>query len=304
MRFHPKVGYGLQPHNASRKNRGKKEQPGNYRQVSFTLVSEKVMGKILLESNFKHMKDQKVTSSLIDCTLSKFTDDAKLGGMADTPDGCAAIQRDLDRLENWTQRNLHWQRPRLESCVQFWAPRYKKGVGLLEQVQRRATKMIKGLEHLSYEEWLRELGLFSPEKRRLGGAWGGDLINVYKYLMRGSEEEGARLFSAVPTDRTRGNGYKLKNREVQPEHKKRLFLVLPYMKSGTDALGTEGPQALSWIAATLEFPKHDIPDYFVVASMPQPVTRIQEVGVPSWVTLADNQITVLKGDSTSFCTGK
>jgi len=93
----------------------------------------------------------------------------------------------------------------LESCIQLWRPHDKKDMDLLEWVQRRATKVIRGLEHLFYKERLRYLGLFSLEKRRV---W-GDRMAAFQCLKGAYRKDGEYIFSRACCDRTRSNGFKL-----------------------------------------------------------------------------------------------
>lgn len=97
---------------------------------------------------------------------------------------------------------LHW-----EYCVHFWAPKCEKVFGedgkVPEGIQRKATKLMKGIEGMSCGEWPRTPGLSSLERRGLS-----HLLALCRFLRRGSAQRGAELFSQVSKDRTHGNGLK------------------------------------------------------------------------------------------------
>ena len=84
-------------------------------------------------------------------------------------------------------------RPYMESCIQLCSPQHRKDMDLLERVQRRARKMMQGLEHLSYKERLQ-----------------GDLIEAFQYLKGAYRKDGESIFSRTCGDGTRSNGFKLR----------------------------------------------------------------------------------------------
>jgi len=112
-------------------------------------------------------------------------------------------------------------RPHLESCIQLWSTQHRKDMELLERVQRRATKKIRGLGHLFCEEKLRELWVFSLENRRLLG----DLIAAF-WKPKGSFKKAVEgLFTRACSDRTRGNGFKLKEGRFRLYIRKKFLTV-------------------------------------------------------------------------------
>ncbi|KFW06644.1 hypothetical protein N326_08555, partial [Eurypyga helias] len=112
-------------------------------------------------------------------------------------------------------------RPHLEFSIHVWSPQpTQEGYRPVGASPEEATKMLRGLEHLCYGDRLRELGLFSLEKRRLRG----DLIAAFNCLEGAYEKAGGRLVTRTCSEKTGGNGFKLKEGRLRFSMRKKFFM--------------------------------------------------------------------------------
>ena len=110
-------------------------------------------------------------------------------------------------------------RPHLEYAASVWSPYKKKDIDSIENVQRRATKLIPILSGLSYEERLKKLKLPTLKYRRLRG----DMIEVFKILMGIYDNEATRGLFEMNTYTTRGHSQKIQKSRTRLDIRKNYF---------------------------------------------------------------------------------
>ena len=126
----------------------------------------------------------------------------------------------------WVKLYKVYVRPHLEYCVQAWSPYLEKDRELLEAVQKRAVRMIKGLKGKTYEERLQECNLTSLTARRQRG----DLLEVWKILNGKDDLDAKKMFrfaasGAVRDTRMTTNPLNLEHRKFRLDVRKQFFSV-------------------------------------------------------------------------------
>ena len=118
------------------------------------------------------------------------------------------IKRTFDYLNKYSFLLLYkaYIRPQLEYCQQACQPYLTKDIDILGRVQKRATKLVKSLKDLSYEERLKELKLYSLSERRTRA----DMIAVYKIVHGITDINIEKLFTLEKDKRTRGHSLQIK----------------------------------------------------------------------------------------------
>ena len=131
------------------------------------------------------------------------------------------INRNVSYKSKEVVRSLYnaYVRPHLEYCIQAWSPHYRQDINMLEAVQRRATRMIPALRHLEYRDRLKELNMFSFERRCLRG----DMIELYKMFSDSNYLDVGTFFTLEEENRTRGHERKIRKQGCRLDLQKYFF---------------------------------------------------------------------------------
>lgn len=145
---------------------------------------------------------------------------------------CLEARNRANRVLGFINRNVSYKskevvsklyngyvRPHLEYCLQSWAPYHRQNIDMLEGVQRRATKLIPGLRNKSYENRLKELGMYSFQRRMVRG----DMIEMYKIFLGLDYIDYRKFFEIEKNDRLRGHKYRIKKQSCRLDVRKYNF---------------------------------------------------------------------------------
>ena len=130
------------------------------------------------------------------------------------------IRRTFESLDKDNLMILYrsFVRPHLEYAVQAWSLYLRKDINTLENIQRRATRMVRGMKNLTYKERLDKLGMTTLEERRLR-----DLIETFKIINNIDKVDKDKFFKSATTINLRGHKDKLFKPQVRSQIRANFF---------------------------------------------------------------------------------